>query len=76
MIQVRVREDDRIDVARLDRERLPVSFAKFLETLKEAAVRASAGTLTQAISLFQGKSCVCYSLARFWGDGPQDCVAY
>jgi hypothetical protein len=35
---MRVREDDRVDVARLDRERLPVSFAKFLETLKKTAV--------------------------------------
>jgi hypothetical protein len=38
MIQVRVREDDGVDVARLERERLPVAFAKFLETLKKTAV--------------------------------------
>ena len=38
VIKVRVREDDRVDVAWLGRERLPVSFAKFLETLKKTAV--------------------------------------
>src|SRR4029079_11891951 len=31
---------------------------------------ASFATLPQAIWFFQGKSCVCYSLARFWGHFP------
>jgi hypothetical protein len=38
VVQVRVRQDDRVNGARLNRERLPVSFAKFLETLKKTAV--------------------------------------
>src|SRR5262249_14388064 len=38
VIEVRVCKDHGVDVLRLNRERLPVSFAKFLETLKEPAI--------------------------------------
>jgi hypothetical protein len=38
MIERCVCKDDDVDIARRNRERLPVSFAKFLETLKKTAV--------------------------------------
>ena len=38
VIEVRVRQDDRIDPRRIDRKRCPVALPQLLETLKEAAV--------------------------------------
>ena len=38
MIKVRVRQDDRVDPGRLDRQRRPVPVAQLLEALKEPAV--------------------------------------
>ena len=38
MVEVGVGENDRMDLARRDRQRLPVAFAQFLEPLEEPAV--------------------------------------
>jgi len=38
MIEVRMRQDDRVDVVSRDRKRLSVPLAKFLESLKQPCI--------------------------------------
>ena len=42
MIEMGVREDNRVDAAGGKRQRLPVAFAQFLQALEEAAVDENA----------------------------------
>src|SRR5262245_43533709 len=42
MIQVRVGKDDRVHIGRANRERMPVSLAKILQTLKQSAINKDA----------------------------------